>query len=182
MDCLVHLSLEWTPEQVLNDCFPFRTNIWGMFSNMNEELSLNSHVTWKVYPLLTTTKQECIPVGCVPADRRPYAGVCFPGGGSSIWGGFSIRGGSSSGGGSPSSQGGFSIQPGGGWWGSSICGGVLHPAGGGSPSSPPPVNRMTDRCKIITLAKTSFRPVTRRYSSWMPTARLPTVVLHNEYV
>ena len=27
MDCLVHLSLEWTPEQVLNDCFPFRINI-----------------------------------------------------------------------------------------------------------------------------------------------------------
>ena len=25
-------------------------------------------------------KQECIPVGCVPAARRPYAGVCFPGG------------------------------------------------------------------------------------------------------
>ena len=24
---------------------------------------------------------------------------------------------------------------------------------------PPPVNRMTDRCKNITLAKTSFRPV-----------------------
>ena len=25
--------------------------------------------------------QECIPVGCVPAARWPYAGVCFPGGG-----------------------------------------------------------------------------------------------------
>ena len=25
-------------------------------------------------------EQECIPVGCVPAARRPYAGVCFPGG------------------------------------------------------------------------------------------------------
>ena len=25
--------------------------------------------------------QECIPVGCVPAARRPYAGVCFLGGG-----------------------------------------------------------------------------------------------------
>ena len=28
-------------------------------------------------------EQECIPVGCVPAARRPYAGVCFPGG--SAW-------------------------------------------------------------------------------------------------
>ena len=25
-------------------------------------------------------QQECIPVGCVPAARRPYAGVCFQGG------------------------------------------------------------------------------------------------------
>ena len=30
---------------------------------------------------------------------------------------------------------------------------------GGSPCQTPPVNRMTDRCKNITLAKTSFRPV-----------------------
>ena len=26
-------------------------------------------------------QQECIPVGCIPAALRPYAGVCFPGGG-----------------------------------------------------------------------------------------------------
>ena len=36
-------------------------------------------------------KQECIPVGYVPAARRPYAGVCFPGGlpglGGSAWSG-----------------------------------------------------------------------------------------------
>ena len=37
-------------------------------------------------------KQECIPVGCVPAARRPYAGVCFRGGlpgpgGVSAWSG-----------------------------------------------------------------------------------------------
>ena len=31
-------------------------------------------------------QQECIPVGCVPAARRPYAGVCFLGG-SAPWGG-----------------------------------------------------------------------------------------------
>ena len=31
-------------------------------------------------------KQECIPVGCVPAARRPYAGVCFPGGVGGLWG------------------------------------------------------------------------------------------------
>ena len=42
------------------------------------------------------TQQECIPVGCVPAARRPYAGVCFPGGwclvrgvggGAGVWSG-----------------------------------------------------------------------------------------------
>ena len=31
-------------------------------------------------------EQECIPVGCVPAARRPHAGVCFPGGSAWSWG------------------------------------------------------------------------------------------------
>ena len=86
----------------------------------------------------------------------------------------------SQGGGSPSSQGGFSIQPVGvlhaaGGVLHPAQGGVLHPAtggfsiqpegfsiqpgGGGFSIQPLPVNRMTDRCKNITLAKTSFRPV-----------------------
>ena len=95
----------------------------------------------------TISIQECIPVGCVPAARRPYAGVCFPGGGVClVWGGFSIRG------------------------GSSIRGGFLHP-GGGSPSrggygipacteadTLPPCGQ-THTCKNITLATTSLRPV-----------------------
>ena len=51
-------------------------------------------------------KQECIPVGYVPAARRPYAGVCFGGGGVCFpgegvsasggvwsWGGGLVRGG-----------------------------------------------------------------------------------------
>ena len=29
---------------------------------------------------LKKDKQECIPVGCIPATRRLYSGVCFPGG------------------------------------------------------------------------------------------------------
>ena len=29
----------------------------------------------------TSSRQECIPVGCVPAARRPCSGVSFPGGG-----------------------------------------------------------------------------------------------------
>ena len=32
-------------------------------------------------------QQVCIPVGCVPAASRPYAGVCFPGGGCLLPGG-----------------------------------------------------------------------------------------------
>ena len=67
----------------------------------------------------------------------------------------------------------------GGWclvWGGLHAGGVvvsgpgggLHAGGwlvqggsgpGGFSLPDPPVNRMTDRCKNITLAKTSFRPV-----------------------
>ena len=37
--------------------------------------------------------QECIPVGCVPAARRLYAAVCFPGG-CLVWGVWSGPGGS----------------------------------------------------------------------------------------
>ena len=50
-------------------------------------------------------KQECIPVGCVPAAHRPYAGVCFPGGGRPSRGGSPSRGVSIWGGGSPSGGG-----------------------------------------------------------------------------
>ena len=69
-------------------------------------------------------KQECIPVGCVPADRRPYAGVWSQGGGGSPsiqsrGGGFSIQ----------LVMGGGVLHPG---------GGVLHPAGGGLLARPPP--------------------------------------------
>ena len=61
----------------------------------------------------------------------------MPGGRCLLWGGVSDPGG-----GSPC-QGGS---------------GKENPPGLGEPL-PPPVNRMTDRCKNITLAKTSFRPV-----------------------
>ena len=49
-------------------------------------------------------KQECIPVGCVPAAHWPYARVCFPGGsvcsgGVSAPGGSALRGGVSAPGG-----------------------------------------------------------------------------------
>ena len=120
-------------------------------------------------------KQECIPVGCVPAARRPYSGICFPGGGlpgqggvlPGPGGGLPGRGVLPGLGGGVSLAGGFSlvrgVLPGPG--GSARSVGVLPGPGGsaysvgGSPWQTPPVNRMTDRCKNITLATTSLRPV-----------------------
>ena len=195
-------------------------------------------------------KQECIPVGCVPAAHWPYAGVCFrggclpPGGGVCVcsqgvggggvfsqggvcsqgvgeggvcsgghvcpWGRCLLRGVSAPGGGVCSggclllggrgggcllpgghvcSQGGCLLQGGGVCsQGSCLFRGVCLPPGGvcsggvcllqgvgvsapggcllwgwGIPActeaDTPLVNRTTDRCKIITLATTSLRPV-----------------------
>ena len=75
---------------------------------------------------MSRIQQECIPVGCVPAARRPYAGVCFLGGGGvsgpggcllwaghvCSWGGMSVPGGVWSGG--VSAPGGVLVQ--GGWY------------------------------------------------------------------
>ena len=44
----------------------------------------------KKYKSTHSVEQECIPVGCVPAARRPYAGVCFPGG--CAWSGGGVPG------------------------------------------------------------------------------------------
>ena len=86
--------------------------------------------------------QECIPVGCVPAARQPYAVVCFPGGGSasgvSAPGGGSASGGVCSRGVCPRGQGGLlrgGLLLGGGGllWG--VCSrGVPGPGLGGSAS------------------------------------------------
>ena len=64
------------------------------------------------------------------------------------------------------SQGGFSLVPGGGCL---VPGGVLLGPGGVLPGlggsletpTPPPINRITDTCKNITLATTSLRSVKR---------------------
>ena len=93
-------------------------------------------------------KQECIPVGCVPAAHRLYAGVCTPGG---VWSGGEVcsggRGVSAPGvsapGGGVSAQGGVCCQGGrclvwgaGGVWsgGCLLLGGLVQgglPLGGG---------------------------------------------------
>ena len=92
----------------------------------------------------------------LPGGGSPVPGGCLPGrgGGVSGWsGGVSgprgalVRGVSSPGG--VSGPGGSG--PGGGF---SLVGGR-----GVLPTGDPPINRMTDRCKNITLATTSLRPV-----------------------
>ena len=139
---------------------------------------------WFEFPSKHLYKQECIPVGCVPAARRPYAGVCFPGrsgpGGCLVWGGVwsggvwsggvSGPGGVWSGGvclvwGGVSGRGWCLVWGGvpgpggvlglGGWcaWSGGVCFSALWD------TTTPPVNRMTNRCKNITLATTSLRPV-----------------------
>ena len=88
-----------------------------------------------------------------------------PGGVCLVRGGFSLPGG----GGLPGPEG-FSLVRGGVYL---VRGGLLGPGGGspcwgvvsawslgGSPETPP-VNRITDTCKNITLATTSLRPVIR---------------------
>ena len=94
-------------------------------------------------------KQECIPVGCVPAVCRSL----LLGGGSPWQGGLLGRGGLL--------VGGVSLAGGSPWQGGLLGGGLL---GRGVSQhavrqTPPLVNRMTDRCKNITLATTSLRPV-----------------------
>ena len=77
----------------------------------------------------------------LPESASQGGGVSPPGGGGSSMPGGSARGGVWSGG---------VLHAGGVWQGE-------PPPGWENPS--PPVNRMTDRCKNTTLAKTSFRPV-----------------------
>ena len=89
------------------------------------------------------SKQDYIPVGCVPPARRPYlrgpaggqGGV--PGLGVCTWSGGYLVGGCTWSGGVPG-LGGY------------LVGGVYLVR------YSPPVNRMTNRCKNITLPQTSF--------------------------
>ena len=115
-----------------------------------------------------------------PGGGLPAGGVCAWSGGWCAWsGGFSLLGGClpGPGGWCAWSGGGFSL-PGGGLPGPGVGGGVVClvrggvpvlrrvlPAGGvsawsqGGSQENPPVNRITDTCKNITLATTSLRPV-----------------------
>ena len=114
-----------------------------------------------------------------------YAGVCFPGGRCLLPGESCSGGGGVCFGGVVSAPGGMSVRGSVCSWG--VClGGSLLPGGvcsggicsqgvstllwGGVVSQHalrqtphPPVNRMTDRCKNITLATTSLRPVISTY-------------------
>ena len=125
----------------------------------NFTLMINRHITAHL-------KQECIPVGCVPSAT---VAVCSGGGGCLVPvvvpgpGGCLLRGVADPGEGVCSWGGvhgpGGCLLPGGAW---SFGGGSA--LGGGIPActeadTPPPVNRMTERCKNRTVA-TSLRTVT----------------------
>ena len=80
---------------------------------------------------LPDMKQECFGVGCELPACCPYLEACtVPGGWVYLV------------------PGGMCLVPGG--------GGVPGPRGTPAQVLPPPVNRMTDRCKNITLPQTSF--------------------------
>ena len=149
-----------------------------------ENITLSQLRSQAVKVLLFDSQQECIPVGCVPAARRPYSGILES---ASQWGyPRSGRGGVLPGPGGrgvlPDLEGSPRSRGGSAWSGGvSLVRGVLPGLGGshwsrggvlpgpvgdlpgpgeeGSPWQTPPVNRMTDRRKNITLAPTSLRPV-----------------------
>ena len=109
-------------------------------------------------------QQECIPVGCVPPAAVAVGGCLLPGGspcgglgcllprgGSPCQGGCLLPGGFSLPGGVPPS---WEVSlPG---WGGASFPGSLPARGVSLMGDPPPVNRMTNRCKNITLPQTSF--------------------------
>ena len=116
-------------------------------------------------------EQECIPVGCVPAARRPYAGVCFlgggglpgPGGGSAWSRGVSlVQGGLPGPGGSPWSRWVCLVWGGSAWLGGGVLRGGWHPSMHWGRHPPHLPCGQTDTCKSITLATTSLRPVINR--------------------
>ena len=92
-----------------------------------------------------------LPGGVYSGQESAPRGVCSGGcllWGVCSWGGVVLPGGVCSGGCAPG--------------GVCSCGGGVCSGGSGIPActeADPPVNRMTDRCKNITLATTSLRPV-----------------------
>ena len=106
----------------------------------------------------------------LPGGGVLHAGGVFPAGGVCLVqgvGGLPGRGGSPWSGGVSLVRGGFSLLGGSAWSGGALPGlGGFSLVRGGSPWSrggsleTPPVDRITDTCKNITLATTSLRPVT----------------------
>ena len=96
--------------------------------------------------------------GGLPAGGSPYLGGCLPGpGGSPCLGGVCLVPGGLPARGVSAWSWGLSAWSGG-WF--SLPRGVSAWCWGGLPGDPlPPVNRITDTCKTITLATTSLRPV-----------------------
>ena len=185
------MCLNFTANETLIDvrgftlcCEAFKARShWSSVSTQTLQIKLRSQtisqwLTWSVKKSIS--KQECIAVGFVPAAHWPYAGGGLPGRGCLLPGGSPWQGVLPSGG-SPC-RGGSPWQGGSPWW-------VVSLAGGGIPACTeadlPPVNRMTDRCKNITLATTSLRPViigtiavtTSQTRHWRPVKKKPSSAL-----
>ena len=104
---------------------------------------------------LTVWRGVCFPGGVPPSRGVPPSGGCL------LLGGLLGRGRGLLGREGVPPLRGVSLAGGSPWRGVSLAGGLLG-RGGGIPActeADPPVNRMTDRCKNITLATTSLRPV-----------------------
>ena len=116
-----------------------------------------------------TKRQECIPVGCVPPACCPYLPACtVPGGCTWSWAAYLVPGGCTCLGGVPG-PGGVYLRGGipghGGCTWSGL--GVYLPEEY-LPRYSPPVNRMTNRCKNITLPQTCLRAVTTKQLICLP--------------
>ena len=108
----------------------------------------------EIFQMQAKKKQECIPVGCVPPTSCPYLPACTAPGGVPARGVYLVPGGCTCPGGVPGPGGCTCLG------GIPGLGGVYLPAGvylpGGHLPRYPPVKRMADRCKNITLPQTSF--------------------------
>ena len=132
-----------------NSSFIIPTKMWTMLPTT---LLFGPEWTFMLYSLFySKKKQECIPVGCVPAAHWPYAGVCFFPGGGGVCSGGGVGWVSAPGGG-VCYLGGSGPGVGGGGWG---CIPACTEA-----DTPPPVDRILDtRFWKYYLGQTSLRPV-----------------------
>ena len=116
-------------------------------------------------PIDLPRKQDCIPVGCVPPARRPYltgpggVGGTWSGGCTWSWGLYLVPGGVPGHSGCTWSGGVYLVRGGVLVQGVYLVPGEAPGPGGYLVRYSPPVNRMTNRCKILPCPKLRLRAV-----------------------